>query len=199
MSTDLGRALSQISEIHGHLTRAEVYRGLGPAPVAFSGALALAAAAAEPRLVGSNPGLRFVWYWVVVALVAAAAAASVIAYNYVRREDDFARRRTRRVVAQFVPCLAAGIGVTAGLVHLDPRFSLLLPGIWSVLFGLGIFAARPHLPHAIGWVALFYLLAGMLLLWAPPALLGWGMAIVFGLGQLATALVLHSNVERAQS
>jgi hypothetical protein len=76
----------------------------------------------------------------------------------------------------------------------------LLPGLWAVLFGLGVFASRPYLPRATGWVALFYLAAGGLLLWAADrpgvALNGWGVGGVFGVGQLATALVLHRNVER---
>ena len=32
---------------------------------------------------------------------------------------------------------------------------------------------------------------------APAPVLGWGMALVFGLGQAGAALVLHSNVERS--
>ena len=31
---------------------------------------------------------------------------------------------------------------------------------WALLFSLGLFSCRPYLPRGIGWVALFYLLAG---------------------------------------
>ena len=39
----------------------------------------------------------------------------------------------------------------------------LLPGLWSVVFGLAIFSARPYLPLASGWVALWYLGVGAVL------------------------------------
>ncbi len=70
-------------------------------------------------------------------------------------------------------------------------------GLW--VFGLAIFAARPYLPRASGWVALAYLGAGCIALnLAPtdPVVFGWIVAAIFGTGQLAAALVLFWNVER---
>jgi hypothetical protein len=66
---------------------------------------------------------------------------------------------------------------------------------------MGIFASRPYLPRAIGWVALFYFLAGCgLLLLARDgySLSPWGIGGVFGIGQLAAALVLYQNKERLE-
>jgi hypothetical protein len=75
----------------------------------------------------------------------------------------------------------------------------LLPGLWAVVFGLGVFATRPYLPRAVGWVGLYYLTAGAFLLGRSPfaELSGWSVGGVFGLGQLATALVLYWNLERS--
>jgi len=198
---ELGQALSQISEIHGHLARSEVYRGLHPAPVMLTGVLALAAAAAEPHVIGpAEAGLPFVHYWIGVAALSAVACGAFILYNYCFREDGFSRRRTRKVLAQFLPCLAAGIAVTAGLAYVHTGGIGWLPGFWAVLFSLGIFAARPSLPRAIGFVGLFYLGAGSLLLWLEPRLdIGWGMGLTFGIGQLAAGLVLHSNIRRDEN
>jgi len=77
--------------------------------------------------------------------------------------------------------------------------ALSLPGLWAVLFGLGVFAARPYLPRATGWVGLFYLAAGAVLLAVGPsdfAPAGWTVGAVFAAGQLATAAVLRRNRER---
>ena len=79
-----------------------------------------------------------------------------------------------------------------------PRLNAL--GLWATLFGLGVFAARPYLPRATGWVGLFYLGCGALLLAAAPGDLtraGWAVGGVFAVGQVATAWVLHRNEERA--
>ena len=41
----------------------------------------------------------------------------------------------------------------AGLAR-APELTAFLPGLWAVLFGLGVVAARPHLPPATGMVGL---------------------------------------------
>jgi hypothetical protein len=192
-------ALSQISEIHEHLAKAEVYRGFRSSPVAVSGLCGLLAASVQSRVLPADDPVMTVVYWVVVATLCGVVGGSETLYNYVFRDDPFARRRTRKVVGQFVPCLAAGTAVTVGLVRVSTDLVPLLPGLWAILFGLGIFAARPYLPRAIGWVALYYLAAGsQLLMWAGDVvgLSGWAIGATFGTGQLAAALALYWNLER---
>ena len=49
-----------------------------------------------------------------------------------------------------------------------------------------------------GWVALFYYVAGVALLWiarGPEPLHGWWVGGTFGVGQLLAALVLYWNLE----
>ena len=70
-------------------------------------------------------------------------------------------RRTRQVVGQFLPSLIAGAIISASFVRLMPALVPLLPGLWAICFGIGIFASRPYLPRASGWVALFYYAAGV--------------------------------------
>src|SRR5436853_6206304 len=187
-------ALGQIAQIHDHLARAEVYRGFTPLGAALSGLAGLTAAALQAWLVPADEPAAFVRYWLVVAAVAGGIGVSPALDAYVRREDEFARRRTRRVLGQFLPCIAAGLAVTVGLGRAGGELVPYLPGLWAVLFGLGVFAARPYLPRATGWVALFYLGGGALLLAAPPAgpaEAGWATGGLFAAGQLATAGVLR--------
>jgi hypothetical protein len=71
--------------------------------------------------------------------------------------------------------------------------------LWALLLGLGIFASRPYLARATGWVALFFLLAGSALLAFPTpdlARLGALNGTVFGAGLLAAAVVLHLDLPR---
>ena len=53
--------------------------------------------------------------------------------------------RTRQVVGQFLPSLIAGAIISASFVRLSPTLVPLLPGLWAICFGIGIFASRPYL------------------------------------------------------
>lgn len=199
MSVHVSRALEQIAEIHQQLAKGEVYRGYRPVPMACSGIAGLIAAAAQPRALGWNDPIGFVLYWTGVAAICALIASSEIAHNFIVRESKTERRRTRRVIAQFVPAVAAGAIVSGTFVRLSPALIAALPGLWSLFFGLGIFASRPYLPRASGWVALFYFAAGIGLLWLSPTGVPrspWSVGGTFGAGQLLAALVLYLNRER---
>jgi hypothetical protein len=196
---DVGRALAQIAEIHQQIAKGEVYRGYRPLPVAASGVIGLMAAALQPRHIASQDPFAFVVYWSVVAAVAGVVGISELAYNYLVRENIADRRRTRRVIGQFLPSLVAAVAVTASFAHLSGTLVPLLPGIWAICFGIGVFASRPYLPRASGFVALFYYAAGILLLWRArglESLDAWWVGGTFGIGQLLAAMVLYWHLER---
>jgi hypothetical protein len=193
---DVTDALDRIGDIHSHLAKAEEYRGYRPAALAASGLLGLLAALAQPWLSAQDDPSAFLRYWIVAGLACAAVAGSATAIGYVRQEDEFARRRSRTVMRQFVPCLLAGIAVTVALGRPDRLASsvILLPGLWTLLFGLGTVASVPYLPRLAAAVAAWYLLAGWLLLsfLEGPVPSGWSVGLPFGIGQLLAAGVLYS-------
>ncbi len=197
---EINKALDQIEQIHQHLARSEVCRDWRSGPVATGGALALVAAALQGLLLGPLPGSRlFILYWLAVAALAMLVGGFGLAQSWRAGGDSFTRRRTLTLVGQFFPSLAAGALVTAALAGRGPGVVALLPGLWAILFGLGNFAARPYLPRHVGWVGLYYLVAGAVLL----AMAGgggqpspWWMGLSFGPGQLLGGLVLYWNLER---
>ncbi len=194
-------ALHQISEIRGHLARAETFRGTKAVPVAATGIVALAAAAAQP-LVVADPALAplaFLGYWIAVATVAALIGAAELARAYVRSRTSQERATIRAVVAQLAPPIAGGAVVTCAAISADPALVRWLPGLWAVFTGLALFAARPLLPKKTGIVALLYVAAGSFVLLGrrgDAALLPWVMGATFGGGQILAALVFWSDVER---
>jgi hypothetical protein len=201
---ELPQALADIAEIRAQAARADVYRGYRSLPVALSGLMGLAAAWLQPRGLAGDP-LGFVLYWVAVAVCAGFVGVSETVYNYVVHDQDFARRRTRHVVGQLLPSLVAGAIITAAFVRLSAASSAnavlvpLLPGLWALSFGLGIFASRPYLVRASGWAALYFCAAGTALLWTaggPETLKAWTVGGTFGVGQLLTAGVLYWNLEQ---
>ena len=184
----VGEALERLDLIHDQLAKAEIYRGFRVKAVFAVGIVALAAAAFQPFVTV----ISFVPYWVAVAGVCAVLGMAAATHSYLHREDEFCRRRTRRVMAQFLPCLVAGGAVTAGFARL-PDLVVLLPGMWAILFGLGVIAARPHLPAPIAWVGLGYILGGSVLIL--HATIGtepnpWTVGGIFGVGHLMTAVIL---------
>jgi hypothetical protein len=197
---ELPQALAHIAEIRAQAAKAEVYRGYRSVPVAASGLMGLTAAWLQPAGLAADP-VGFVIYWVAVAIGVGFVGVSEIVYNYVVHDDAPARRRTRGVVGQLLPSLLGGAIVTASFVQLGTALVPLLPGLWALTFGLGIFASRPYLVRASGWVALYFYAAGAVLLWTargPETLNAWAVGGTFGMGQLLTAAVLYWNLEREQ-
>ncbi len=191
-------AINRIEEIHEHLDRGEVYRGYRSIPVALTGAVALAGAGTQPLFVDPSTPLEYVVFWAVVASVSLAIAAIGIVTRYFEGSPHM-RRQARRVLGQFLPCIAAGTLVTIGVGRAAVECIPVLPGIWSAIFALGVFASRPYLPRATGWVALFYLISSVALLALAPSgqsLAPWTMGVTFGVGQLAAATVLYWKIER---
>lgn len=183
-------ALDQLDRIHEQLTKGEVYRGFRVPAVTLVGCVGLLAAAAQPWIVLPGDVTAFVWYWSAIGAAGALAGFGAAVRSYLFREDDFERRRTRRVMGQFLPCVLAGGLLTVALARTE-SFVPLLPGVWAAVFGLGVVAVRPHLPRAIGLIGVGYVLVGgMLLAWMPAEPPGWSVGGVFGIGHLITAAAL---------
>jgi len=200
--TEVSRALEQIAEIHEQLARTAVYRGWRSVPVACSGLIGLAAATWQSTFAVPIDPWNFAVYWLVVGSIALLVGCSEILWHYLARATDTERHRSRHVIGQFLPALVAGALVSGALIRLSPALVALFPGLWALFFGVGIFAARPYLPRAGGWVALYYWTAGLILLWTTrgaDALSPWSVGATFGVGQLIAAGVLYVSLERVRN
>jgi len=197
--SQLNEALSSLSEIHSHLAKGEVYQAITAKPVALSGCAGCVTAALQTRfVVGSDAG-AFIWYWLGAALICGFLGSSGGLYAYWFENEPLLRRRTRIVAGQFIPCVMAGVLVPLALLPFAVQCVGMMPGLWSVFYGLALFSTRPYLPRATGWVGLYYLVVGVLLvnLLSPAAIpSGWSLGLPFLIGQLGLALVLYRNQRR---
>jgi len=199
---ELRDALTQIAEIRQKVAQAEEFRGYKAVPVAFSGVLALIAACCQALWLDEptkNIG-TYLMLWVGSALLSMLATGVEMAW-YVRRSGSLLdRHKTYLAVTQFLPSIGAGGLLTIVLVRNVPETSLwMLPGLWAMLFSLGIFASCRLLPPVIVWAGVFYLFAGALCLafaQGDYALSPWAMGLPFGVGQLFTAALLYWTLER---
>jgi hypothetical protein len=107
---------------------------------------------------------------------------------------------TLRAVEHFLPCIVVGALVTMCIYRGAPQVAWMLPGLWSLIFSLGIFASYRLLPSQAFWVGLYYALCGCgCLLWGQGehAFSPWLMAISFGGGQSLAATILYRTLERS--
>jgi hypothetical protein len=73
----------------------------------------------------------------------------------------------------------------------------MLPGLWQLVFSLGIFASCRSLPRPMFAAAVWYLVAGLASLAfanGAHAFSPFAMAVPFGLGQLYMAVVLYRSI-----
>ncbi len=197
-------ALDQIAEIRQQVGRAVVYRGLRSSSVAVSAALAWAGAAAQPWLV-PDPMLsmrRYLTLWFVVAVGSVLAAAWAMVQRARLSGSKLEREQALEVVERLSPVLGAGAWLTVVLALWAREQVWMLPGLWAVLFGLGVLSMRRMLPRPMMAVGMWYLASGLACLaWAQGAwaLSSVAMASTFGIGQALAAGVLFWTLERPAS
>lgn len=186
-------ALAQISTIRTQLARVTRFRGYGPASIAAGGLLALAAAVLEARPSGLELG-SFLGFWTGVAALAIAFAAIEMVRRAKRAHSSLAWEMIQAAATQFLPAVGVGLLFTVVLAGVAPEEGWLLPGVWQLLFCLGIFASGRFLPRAIFAAGAWYLIAGLACLMVggrTRALSPWEMGIPFGIGQCLVAAILR--------
>lgn len=197
----LDEALRQISDIRQQMARSEVFRGYRSITVGFSGVVGLSAAALQPQWVIS-PEIelgRYLALWLGVAAVSLIVAGIEMYWRALAAGSGLARQQTLLAVEQFLPCVVVGALLTFCLYCGAPHVAWMLPGLWSLIFGLGISALHRSLPRQVFWVGSYYILSGCgCLLWGQGenVFSPWQMGISFGGGQLLGAAILYWTLER---
>lgn len=197
---DVREALSEIRSIRGHMARYTEFRGYGPLTLASTGVLALAIASMQGLLAIDleHAPLRFLAMWIGAAAVALTFTGIETIARARRIHSFLAIQMLHAAVEQFLPAIVAGILLTAVLVRAVPQSLWMLPGLWQILFSLGVFASCRFLPRGTFWVGVWYLASGMACLAMGPEVAGspWEMGIPFGVGHLMVAGVLQFGYRR---
>lgn len=193
---DVREALSAIQSIRGSVARCTKFHGYGPTTLATTGVLALAVASMQDLWVVDHrhDPPRYLAVWIATAAVSVALIGIETIARARRIHSLLAVQMVHSAVEQFVPAIVAGVLLTAVMVRTSPQNLWMLPGLWQMLFSLGVFASCRFLPRATFWVGVWYLTAGMGCLalgrgdWSFSP---WEMGIPFGVGQLLVAAVLQ--------
>ena len=192
--------MSEIHSIRVQVARGTEFRGYGPASIAFSGVLALSVAVGQ-SLWMTDHRHDFAQYLAVWVCTAAVAVAFTTLETFVRSRrvhSGFAREMVGSAAEQFLPAVVVGILLTVVLMRTAAQATWMLPGLWELMFSLGVFASCRFLPRQIFAVGVWYLAAGLYCLAAggpDRPLSPWAMGVPFGIGQLLVAAVLRFGFE----
>jgi hypothetical protein len=178
------------------MARGTEFRGYGPVTLAATGGLALLAAAGQalwlPRA-ANHVGL-YIALWGMTAAVSVTFIGLDMILRSWRIHSGLAQEMIWSAVEQFLPAGVAGGLITAVLLQYAPESLWMLPGLWQIVFSLGVFACCRFLPRAIFAVGIWYLIAGLACLvfaQGERAFSPWAMGLPYGVGQLLVAAILQ--------
>jgi hypothetical protein len=192
--SDLHKALGDISSIRRQIADSTQFRGYGPATLAATGGFAVLAASLQPIWLPA-PADHISGYmalWIGTAVLSA-GLTGVQMYTRTRRmHSGLSDEMLRMAVEQFLPAVGVGVLVTIALVHFVPAVAWMLPGLWQVIFSLGIFSSCRFLPRPMLVAGAWYLLTGLVCISFGDgrALAPWTMGLAYGVGQLLVAGIL---------
>jgi hypothetical protein len=201
--SDLNQALVDIREIRRQMAEATEFRGYGPLTLFGTAVAALAAGAAQAYWVPdpANHPAQYVALWLATGVFSAGLIAMQMLTRANRLHSGMADEMIRMAVAQFLPATVAGAILPFVLLHAAPGAMWMLPGLWQIIFALGVFASCRCLPRAMYLAGAWFLFTGLVCVsvgdgrvLAPAA-----MAVPYGLGMAMVAGIHHLSQKKAQT
>ena len=196
---DLDKALQDITAIRSQMARGAEFRGYGPMTVAATGVLAVIAAGVQARWLPdpADDAFRYLMLWLATAALSVFLIGVEMVARTRRIHSGLADEMIHAATEQFMPAGVAGVLLTVVVVHFTPESLWMLPGLWQIVFSLGIFASCRSLPRSMFVAAAWYLAAGLAVLAlanGAHAFSPLAMAVPFGIGQLLIAVVLYCSI-----
>jgi hypothetical protein len=199
--SDLHQALDDIRDIRRQVAQSTEFRGYGPLTLCATAAFALAAGLLQSLWV-HQPDLHPVQYaavWSAVALLSAALIATQALTRAQRLHSALADDMIRMAAQQFLPAALAGTLLTVLILRSPAHIVWLLPGLWQIVYSLGIFASCRFLPRPMLAAGLWYLATGLLCVSLGDArsLSPVVMAGTYAVGQALIAGILYASARKA--
>jgi len=199
--TDLNQALVDIRNIRRQVAQATEFRGYGPLTLSATAVLALLAGAAQFRWIpepASQP-VEYVALWLTTGVLCAALIATQMLTRARRLHSGMADEMIRMAVAQFLPAGIAGAILPFVLLHVTGSVFWMLPGMWQIVFSLGVFASCRSLPRPMLLAGVWFLLTGLgcIGLGDARALAPVTMSGAYVIGMLLVAAIHYFSARKA--
>ncbi len=194
-------AISRIDAIHAALDRSATFRGYRSESTMLSAVFAMVAALGQATFI-PDPSTHLYSYlilWGAVALASLMYSGWHLLQPCLADQSPGETRRTASALCQLLPGLLAGACLTFVIVWRAPEVSWMLPGLWSVCFGLAVCSAATSLPKQTFLGGGYFILAGGYVLSfgsEDNVLAPWNMVITFAFGQAINAFILFWTIER---
>ena len=195
----LQQALSQIAEIRRQMSFARHFRGFRAATTFLTALGALAAGGYQLWQIPdpANHPMQFLTVWVALALLSIAICSVEVIRRYIDSDSPSQQELALLTTQQFLPFVLVGGLLTLVFIQDVSQSLWMLPGLWQILFGLGLFSLRRLFPQPIIFIGAFYVLCGLLnISGSIPHFSPLSMAIPFSIGQASSAFVLYWYLER---
>ena len=201
--TDLNQALVDIRSIRRQVAQATEFRGYGPLTLSATAMFALLAGAAQSRWVpepATHPG-QYAALWLATGVLCAALIVTQMLTRADRLHSGMADEMIRMAVAQFLPAAIAGVILPFVLLHVTPAAFWLLPGLWQIIFSLGVFASCRCLPRPMLLAGVWFLLTGFgcILLGGVRALAPASMSGAYAVGMTFVAAVHYFYAKKVST
>ena len=177
---DKQEAFESLESIRTILERSTTFAHIAPISLFLGGVVAITASMLGHTLdwqPAATPG-PFLILWGLVFTISLGAGLSLSAKRARRLGERFWSRKLEFVIAGFLPVLIAAALLTTVLVEIG--YTELAPGIWMVLYGVGILAVGVVLDWEFRAAAWAFLLAGSMTLFLLRDVPYFALAATFG-------------------
>ena len=190
---ELNQALVEIRDIRRQVAQATQFRGYGPLTLSATSVLALLAGTAQSHWLPEPAAhaAQYVALWLATGVLSAALIVSQMLWRAGRLHSGMADEMVRMAIAQFLPAGIAGVLLPFVLLHVTADVFWMLPGLWQLIFSLGVFASCRCLPRSMVLVGVWFLLSGLacISLGDARALAPATMSAVYAVGMALVAAI----------
>ena len=199
--TDLNRALVDVRSIRRQVAQTTEFRGYGPLTLFATALFALLAGYVQTRWLpvpAAHPR-QYVALWLTTGVVSAALIATQMLTRAHRLHSGMADEMVGMAVAQFLPAGVTGVILPFVLLHVTQNVFWMLPGLWQIVFSLGVFASCRCLPRPMLLAGAWFLLTGLgcIALGDSRALGPATMSGAYAAGMVLVAAIHYLSAEKA--
>jgi len=198
---DLNQALVDIRAIRRQMAEATEFRGYGPLTLIGTAVCAMTAGVAQAYWAPApaERPMPYVALWLGTGVFSAALIVMQMLTRANRLHSGMADEMIRMAVAQFLPAAVAGAILPFVLLQAAPSAIWMLPGLWQIVFSLGVFASCRCLPRAMYIAGAWFLCTGLVCVSLGDArsLAPAMMAVPYAAGMALVAGIHHFSQKEA--
>jgi hypothetical protein len=171
------RAMDNLRFIRQTMEAAATFTAVSGWGMVLTGGTAIAAALLSAA---TNSPTRWLFIWLCEACLSVAISVYTMALKARAAQLPLWSEPARKIVFSFAPPMIVGALLT--LLFFERGLVALLPGVWMLLYGVGVVAAGTFSVRVVPFMGIAFMVVGTVALFAPPA---WATAcMVAGFGGL---------------